>query len=49
MVVLADGTARAERCLKRVLHIDPALGIIRHRDAGYEAAVEYSNQFGLDV
>ncbi len=49
MVVLADGTARAERCLKRVLHIDPALGIIRHRDAGYESAVDYSNQFGLDV
>ena len=38
MVVLADGTDRAESCLKRVLHIDPAMGVIRHLDAGYEEA-----------
>ncbi len=39
MVVLADGTERAERCIKRVLHNDPALGIYRHADAGYEKAI----------
>ncbi|PJD97505.1 MAG: urocanate hydratase [Parachlamydia sp.] len=39
MVVLADGTERAERCLKRVLTIDPALGVIRHADAGYPQAI----------
>lgn len=40
MVVLADGTDRAERCLKRVLYNDPALGIFRHADAGYDIALE---------
>jgi urocanate hydratase len=38
MVIVADGTERAERCLRRVLHNDPAIGIIRHADAGYESA-----------
>ncbi len=36
MVVLADGTDRAAECLKRVLFNDPAMGIYRHADAGYE-------------
>ncbi len=49
MVVLADGTDRAERCLKRVLHIDPALGVIRHQDAGYDIAIEKSKEFGLGI
>lgn len=49
MVVLADGTERAERCLKRVLHIDPALGVIRHADAGYEQAIEKGEKFGLSL
>ena len=40
MVVLADGTERAERCIKRVLHNDPAMGIYRHADAGYEKAIK---------
>jgi len=39
MVVLADGTERSEKCLKRVLTIDPALGVIRHADAGYPQAI----------
>ena len=39
MVVLADGTERAGRCIKRVLHNDPATGIYRHADAGYEKAI----------
>jgi urocanate hydratase len=49
MVVLADGTERAERCLKRVLHNDPAMGIIRHNDAGYEIASDYADEFNLKV
>ena len=40
MVVLADGTDRAAACLHRVLFNDPALGIFRHADAGYEKAQE---------
>jgi urocanate hydratase len=38
MVVLADGTDRAERCIRRVLYNDPAMGIFRHADAGYDEA-----------
>jgi len=38
MVVVADGTDRAAVCLNRVLYNDPAMGIFRHADAGYESA-----------
>lgn len=47
MVVLADGTERAESCLKRVLFNDPALGVYRHADAGYEKAQDVKEKFGL--
>ena len=47
MVVLADGTERAERCLKRVLYNDPALGIFRHADAGYELALDTAEKQGV--
>ncbi|MDO9154450.1 MAG: urocanate hydratase [Paludibacter sp.] len=40
MVVVADGTDRAAKCLKRVLYNDPAMGVFRHADAGYESAIE---------
>ncbi len=49
MVVLADGTDRAERCLKRVLHNDPAMGIFRHHDAGYESATDIGNEHQLII
>ncbi|MTI31492.1 urocanate hydratase [Xanthovirga aplysinae] len=49
MVVVADGTDRAERCLTRVLHSDPAMGVLRHTDAGYEKAIEVGKEFGLDL
>lgn len=38
MVIVADGTEDAARRLKRVLHNDPAMGVIRHADAGYDIA-----------
>lgn len=47
MVVVADGTKRAANCLKRVLHNDPALGIYRHADAGYEKAIKNKSRFRL--
>ena len=47
MVVLADGTERAAQCLKRVLFNDPAMGVYRHADAGYEKAQEVKERFGL--
>jgi urocanate hydratase len=47
MVVVADGTERAERCLRRVLHNDPAMGVFRHADAGYEEAIILKKTFNL--
>lgn len=48
MVIVADGTEAAARRLKRVLHNDPAMGVLRHTDAGYEEAIEHGKKFGLD-
>jgi urocanate hydratase len=48
MVVVADGTdAMAER-LERVLTTDPATGVLRHLDAGYEDAAEAAAQGALE-
>lgn len=47
MVIVADGTDDAAKRLKRVLHNDPAMGVIRHADAGYEIAEETAKKFGL--
>jgi len=49
MVIVADGTSAAEKRLRRVLHNDPAMGVIRHADAGYELAKETADRFGLDI
>ncbi len=42
MVVVADGTDRAARCLGRVLVTDPGMGVIRHADAGYDEAIQFA-------
>ncbi len=49
MVVLVDGSERAERCIRRVLYNDPAMGIFRHADAGYEKAIEVGKRFDLKM
>jgi urocanate hydratase len=49
MVVVADGTPRAARCLERVLTADPGMGIIRHADAGYDEAVRAAEARGVVV
>lgn len=49
MVIVADGTDDAHRRLSRVLHNDPAMGVIRHADAGYEIAKATSRKYGLDI
>lgn len=41
MVIVADGTPEAARRLSRVLNSDPAMGVIRHLDAGYDEAEEF--------
>ncbi len=48
-VVVADGSEPAELALERVLTNDPALGVFRHLDAGYEAARKCAREQGLDV
>lgn len=49
MVIVADGTKEAEERLARVLCNDPGIGVIRHADAGYDIAKDYSRKFRLDV
>ena len=49
MVIVADGTDDAKRRLERVLWNDPATGVMRHADAGYEIAVDFAKQQGLKL
>ena len=49
MVIVCDGTADAARRLERVLWNDPATGVMRHADAGYEAAIACAHTHGLDL
>ncbi|HSK00163.1 MAG TPA: urocanate hydratase [Kofleriaceae bacterium] len=49
MVVVADGTPRAARCLERVLTTDPGMGVIRHADAGYDEAIRTAEEQGVVV
>jgi urocanate hydratase len=46
-VIVADGTREAERRLERVLANDPGIGVARHADAGYEAAIDFAKRHGL--
>jgi urocanate hydratase len=48
-VIVADGTPEAARRLERVLTSDPAMGVLRHVDAGYEEAVEVARSRGVKV
>jgi urocanate hydratase len=49
MVVVADGTPRAARCLERVLTSDPGMGVIRHADAGYDEAIKAADERGVVI
>ena len=46
-VIVADGTEKAARRLERVLTADPAMGVFRHLDAGYELAKEVAEERGV--
>jgi urocanate hydratase len=48
-VTVADGSSEADSRLQRVLHNDPALGVLRHADAGYEAAEQCAAERGLVI
>ena len=49
LVVVCDGTESAARRIERVLWNDPATGVIRHADAGYEVAVDCAKEHGLSL
>lgn len=46
-VIVADGTDAAQARLERVLTADPAMGVFRHVDAGYETSVEIAKERGV--
>ncbi|MBT5850840.1 MAG: urocanate hydratase, partial [Acidimicrobiaceae bacterium] len=48
-VCVADGTDLADEKLERVLTNDPAMGVIRHVDAGYDRAVDVAQERGIQV
>jgi len=49
LVIVADGTEAAARRLERVLTNDPASGVMRHADAGYDEAIAFAKEKGLDL
>ena len=49
VVIVADGTPEAAKRLERVLWNDPATGVMRHADAGYEIAKEAARENGLNL
>ena len=49
MVIVADGQEATARKLERVLAVDPGLGVARHADAGYEAAIACAREKGIKI
>ncbi|MNN58102.1 Urocanate hydratase [compost metagenome] len=49
MVIVCDGTQAAAKRIARVLWNDPATGVMRHADAGYEIAIDCAKEKGLDL
>ncbi|MCX8114147.1 MAG: urocanate hydratase, partial [Burkholderiaceae bacterium] len=49
VVIVCDGSKEADARLERVLWNDPALGVVRHADAGYARAIETARRFGLKM
>jgi urocanate hydratase len=49
MVIVCDGTDAAARRIERVLWNDPASGVMRHADAGYEAAIDCAREHRLNL
>ena len=49
VVIVADGTADAAEKLGRVLFNDPATGVMRHADAGYDIAKQSAKDNGLNL
>lgn len=49
VVIVCDGTDEADKRIARVLHNDPATGVMRHADAGYDLAQQCAKDKGLDL
>ena len=49
VVIVCDGTPEAARRIERVLWNDPASGVMRHADAGYQAAIDCARQHRLNL
>ncbi len=49
MVIVCDGSDAAARRIERVLWNDPASGVMRHADAGYDIAIDCARAHGLDL
>ncbi|MDP1598859.1 urocanate hydratase [Phenylobacterium sp.] len=49
MVIVCDGTPAAAKRIERVLWNDPATGVMRHADAGYDIALDVAREKGLDL
>jgi urocanate hydratase len=49
MVIVCDGSEAAAKRIARVLHNDPATGVMRHADAGYEIAIDCAREKGLNL
>ena len=47
LVIVCDGTPAAARRIERVLWNDPAMGVVRHADAGYGIATEMAREKGV--
>jgi len=48
-VIVADGTVEMDQRLKAVLTNDPGMGIYRHADAGYSAAINNARKWDVDI
>ena len=48
-VIVADGTEAAAKRIQRVLTSDPAMGVLRHADAGYDEAISCAKERGVRV
>ncbi len=49
LVIVCDGSEAADRRIERVLWNDPATGVMRHADAGYDQAIECAREHGLNL
>jgi len=49
LVIVCDGTAEADARIGRVLWNDPASGVMRHADAGYEEAIQCAREHDLKL